>query len=198
MLSSTPVSAVQFVKNCLVKLGPRNPLVRTVLRMHARQHGFHLSYSSDAIRLRRGQQLMVLNQKQFVQVPIMLECFDLFFASIRSSQMSGMDLLDFSKPQEWSRPLGTMVAGQETGSVSVGGPINTPDLIFSAATVEPLLRAFDKQSGAEVWKGALPAPAQSTPMTYLSNHKQFIVVCAGGHGAIGTPQGDAVVAFSLN
>ena len=100
--------------------------------------------------------------------------------------------------KEWSRPLGTMVAGKETGSVNVGAPITTADLILSAATVEPLLRAFDKQTGAEPWKGALPAPAQSTPMTYMANGKQFIVVCAGGHGAIGTPQGDAVVAFALS
>jgi quinoprotein glucose dehydrogenase len=91
-----------------------------------------------------------------------------------------------------------MVAGKETGSVNVGAPITTADLILSAATVEPLLRAFDKQTGAELWKGALPAPAQSTPMTYMANGKQFIVVCAGGHGAIGTPQGDAVVAFALS
>ena len=100
--------------------------------------------------------------------------------------------------KEWARPLGTMVAGKETGSVSVGGPISAAGLIFSAATVEPLLRVFDKQMGAELWKGALPAPAQSTPMTYMTHGRQFIVVCAGGHGAIGTPQGDAVVAFALN
>ena len=98
MLSSTPVSAVQFVKNCLVKLGPRNPLVRTALRMHARQHGFQLAYLSDGIQIRRGQRVMVLNEKQFVQVPIMLDCFDLFFSTIRTSKLKGVDVLDFSRP----------------------------------------------------------------------------------------------------
>ena len=98
MLSSTPVSAVQFVKNCLVKLGPRNPLVRTALRMHARQHGFYLCYLPDGIHIRRGRQVMILSEKQFVQVPIMLECFDLFFATIGSNKVNGADVLDFSRP----------------------------------------------------------------------------------------------------
>lgn len=43
----------------------------------------------------------------------------------------------------WSQPLGTMIPGQHTGSVSVDGPIVTAGgLVFSAATVEPCLRAF--------------------------------------------------------
>jgi quinoprotein glucose dehydrogenase len=90
-----------------------------------------------------------------------------------------------------------MILGKETGSVSVGGPISMADLIVSAATVEPLIRAYDKKTGAEVWKADLPAPAQATPMTFELGNKQYLVVCAGGHGAIGTPQGDAVVAFSF-
>jgi quinoprotein glucose dehydrogenase len=99
--------------------------------------------------------------------------------------------------KEWSRPLGTMIAGKETGSVSLGGPISAADLIFSAATVEPLLRAYNKKDGAEVWRAALPAPAQATPMTYQMDGKQYLVICAGGSRAIGTRQGDAVVAFSF-
>jgi quinoprotein glucose dehydrogenase len=90
-----------------------------------------------------------------------------------------------------------MIAGKETGSVSLGGPISAADLIFSAATVEPLLRAYNKKDGAEVWRAALPAPAQATPMTYQMDGKQYLVICAGGSGAIGTRQGDAVVAFSF-
>ena len=36
-------------------------------------------------------------------------------------------------------------------------------------TREPYLRAYDSGNGAELWKGELPFPAQSTPMTYESN-----------------------------
>ncbi len=99
--------------------------------------------------------------------------------------------------KEWSRPIGTMVNGKETGSITLGGPIIAGELVISAATVEPVIRAFEKRNGAELWKAALPAPAQSTPMTYLAGGRQFIVVCAGGSGIIGSAQGDAVVAFAF-
>jgi quinoprotein glucose dehydrogenase len=34
-------------------------------------------------------------------------------------------------------------------------------------------------------------------MTYTSKGKQYIVIAAGGHGKLGTKQGDYVVAFTL-
>ena len=61
------------------------------------------------------------------------------------------------------------------------------------------LRAFDIETGEELWKGRLPAGGQATPMTYRlrDDSKQYIVIAAGGHGRMGTKLGDAVVAFSL-
>jgi quinoprotein glucose dehydrogenase len=99
---------------------------------------------------------------------------------------------------QWERPLGTMVKGAETGSLNLGGPIVTHGgLIFVAAVREPVLRAYDKTSGNLVWTGQLPVPAQSTPMTYEIDGKQYVVIAAGGHGGFGTPQGDSLVAFAL-
>jgi quinoprotein glucose dehydrogenase len=34
-------------------------------------------------------------------------------------------------------------------------------------------------------------------MTYRVGGKQYVVIAAGGHGKLGTKQGDYVVAFSL-
>src|SRR4029453_11320879 len=61
------------------------------------------------------------------------------------------------------------------------------------------LRAFDVETGRELWKGRLPAGGQATPMTYRSteNGRQFVVIAAGGHGRLGTDIGDSVVAFTL-
>jgi glucose dehydrogenase len=60
------------------------------------------------------------------------------------------------------------------------------------------LRAFDTQTGTELWKGRLPAGGQAMPMTYLGrNGKQFVVIAAGGHGKLGTTPGDSVIAYSL-
>jgi quinoprotein glucose dehydrogenase len=70
-------------------------------------------------------------------------------------------------------------------------------LVFTAAAMDTFFRAFDAQTGKELWKAELPASAQSTPMTYRTGNKQYVVICAGGHGKLGTKMGDSVVAFAL-
>jgi quinoprotein glucose dehydrogenase len=82
--------------------------------------------------------------------------------------------------------------------INLGGPIITAGgLVFTAAARDPYLRALDIDSGRELWKAELPASAQATPMTYLAGGKQYLVICAGGHGKLGSKQGDHVVAFAL-
>lgn len=84
-------------------------------------------------------------------------------------------------------------------SPTLGGPMITAGgLVFTAATMDTYLRAFDIANGKEVWKTELPASAQATPMTYSVGGKQYVVICAGGHGKLGTKMGDAVVAFALD
>jgi quinoprotein glucose dehydrogenase len=98
----------------------------------------------------------------------------------------------------WQTGFGAMGEGAPTGSPGFGGPIATAGgLIFSASTFDPHLRAFDADSGKEIWSAELPASAQSTPMTYEWNGKQYVVICAGGHGKLKTKMGDSVVAFAL-
>jgi quinoprotein glucose dehydrogenase len=98
----------------------------------------------------------------------------------------------------WQTTLGTLVAGKQTGTRNVGGPIATAGgIVFSAASEQPFLRAFDSDTGKELWKGELPVPAQATPMSYVIGGKQYVVVASGGHSAFGTSQSDSVVAFSL-
>jgi quinoprotein glucose dehydrogenase len=70
-------------------------------------------------------------------------------------------------------------------------------LIFSAAAKDPHLRAFDTNTGKELWSVELPASAQSTPMTFEWEGRQYVVICAGGHGKMQSKMGDAVVAFTL-
>jgi quinoprotein glucose dehydrogenase len=107
----------------------------------------------------------------------------------------------------WQVPLGsTEVMGpwfaptREFGTPNMGGPIATAgDLVFVGAAMDSYLRAFDAESGRELWKHKLPAGGQATPMTYRAGrkHRQFVVIAAGGHGALKTPRGDYVVAFAL-
>jgi quinoprotein glucose dehydrogenase len=106
----------------------------------------------------------------------------------------------------WSVPLGVIPSLANTpgsdrwGSPTLGGPITTGGgLVFVAGTMDDNLRAFDIRSGAELWKGKLPAGGQATPMTYRSpgSGRQIVVISAGGHGGLGTTLGDYVVAFAL-
>jgi quinoprotein glucose dehydrogenase len=104
--------------------------------------------------------------------------------------------------KKWQVPLGEVPLGNGKsipGALSMGGPMVTGGgLIFIGATVtEQKLRAYDIETGRELWSADLPASAQSTPMTYSVNGKQYIVICAGGHGKVGNKMGDSVVAFAL-
>jgi quinoprotein glucose dehydrogenase len=104
----------------------------------------------------------------------------------------------FSGKQVWDVPLGTLVPDKQTGSINLGGPMITAGgLVFTSAAMDLYLRAFDIETGKEVWKYPLPAGGQATPMTYTLNGKQYLVIAAGGHGKLGTKQGDYVLAFSL-
>jgi quinoprotein glucose dehydrogenase len=104
----------------------------------------------------------------------------------------------FSGKELWDVPLGTMVPNQQTGSINLGGPMVTAGgLVFTSAAMDSYFRAFDIESGKELWKYELPAGGQATPMTYTLNGKQYVVIAAGGHGKLGTKQGDYVLAFAL-
>jgi quinoprotein glucose dehydrogenase len=85
--------------------------------------------------------------------------------------------------------------------LSLGGPIVTAGgLVFIAGTFDPYLRAFDAETGNELWKARLPVSGHATPMTYrvTPTGKQYVVIAAGGHGKVdGEPLGDSLVAFTL-
>jgi quinoprotein glucose dehydrogenase len=55
-----------------------------------------------------------------------------------------------------------------------------------------MLRAYDKTTGHEVGAVYIPAPQSGSPMTYLLNGRQYIVVAIGG----GNYSGE-LVAFRL-
>jgi quinoprotein glucose dehydrogenase len=85
------------------------------------------------------------------------------------------------------------------GTPQVGGTVVTRGgLIFAGATLDAYLRAYDLQTGRELWKARLPAGGQATPMTFQSDDRQFVVIAAGGHAVLGTKAGDYVLAYALD
>jgi quinoprotein glucose dehydrogenase len=82
--------------------------------------------------------------------------------------------------------------------VNLGGPITTAGgLIFIGASLDAYLRAFDTESGIQLWKHKLPAGGKATPMTYLgADGRQYIVIAAGGDGKA-WGKADSIMAFAL-
>lgn len=98
----------------------------------------------------------------------------------------------------WEVPFGDGPLGPEGGHLNMGGPIATAGgLVFIGASLDGRFRAFDLESGEELWSVELPRAAIATPMTYEADGRQFVVVAAGGHGKAGLETGDWVVAFAL-
>jgi quinoprotein glucose dehydrogenase len=107
----------------------------------------------------------------------------------------------------WQVPLGS-TAGyapwwmpvRTFGLPHVGGPVITGgNLVFIGAAADGYLRAFDVETGRELWRHRLPAGGQATPMTYRAGPRmrQLVVIAAGGNGVLGTPRGDWLEAFAL-
>jgi quinoprotein glucose dehydrogenase len=107
----------------------------------------------------------------------------------------------------WDVPLGTdegldkiglpkLPAG--SGMVNLGGAITTAGgLVFIGSTVDHYFRAFDVETGRELWKAKLPAGGKATPMTYLGKDgRQYVAIAAGGDGKA-WGMADSVVAFAL-
>lgn len=104
----------------------------------------------------------------------------------------------------WQVPLGTIERISHLplelrfGTPNRGGPLATGGgLVFIGATMDDAFRAFDTSTGEELWRAPLPAGGQATPMTYLADGRQYVVIAAGGHDTMDTTRGDYIVAYAL-
>jgi quinoprotein glucose dehydrogenase len=108
----------------------------------------------------------------------------------------------------WDRPLGTarrngpfnLPTGLPfaIGTPNNGGAVTTASgLIFIAAATDDLLRAIDERTGKVLWSVPLPAGGQATPIVYQQDGREYLVMFAGGHHFMETPEGDSVIAYAL-
>jgi quinoprotein glucose dehydrogenase len=87
-----------------------------------------------------------------------------------------------------------------TGTSNLGGPLVTAGgLVFIGATNDARFRAFDKETGQELWVTKLNASAHAAPMTFRGRRsgRQFVVIAAGGGNKYNAGYGDELVAFAL-
>ncbi|MFP5435854.1 MAG: PQQ-binding-like beta-propeller repeat protein, partial [Alphaproteobacteria bacterium] len=110
----------------------------------------------------------------------------------------------------WSRLLGT---SRDSGPLAlptfvpipmgvpnIGGSVATASgLTFIGATQEHAFRSYDTATGRLLWKARLPAGGNASPSSYWSNAsgRQFVVIAAGGHGAMLSGSSDQLIAYAL-
>lgn len=105
----------------------------------------------------------------------------------------------------WRVPLGeleelTKKGMPITGSQTLGGAtVTAGGLVFVAGTEDEKLRAFDADTGKELWQAKLPFAGTAAPAVYEVNGRQFVVITATGGGRVGgaSGSGDTYVAFAL-
>ncbi|MFT4102544.1 MAG: membrane-bound PQQ-dependent dehydrogenase, glucose/quinate/shikimate family [Burkholderiaceae bacterium] len=114
-----------------------------------------------------------------------------------------------SRKIAWQVPAGT---AQELGPLGIklglpltlgmptyaGTSTTAGGLVFFAGTQDYYLRAYDAETGEELWRFALPVGASATPMSYVSpvDQRQYVLISVGG-AARSKAVGDYVMAFAL-
>ena len=108
----------------------------------------------------------------------------------------------------WQTPLGFYKElkkdGIITGTENFGGATATlGGLVFVGGTMDKQFRAFDSDTGEELWSYELPFIGSAPPTSYEINNEQYIVVPASGGTTLKinynnlVELGDAIVAFKL-
>ena len=104
----------------------------------------------------------------------------------------------------WRVPLGEYPALTQaglalTGTENYGGPIVTATgLLFIGATIyDRQLRAYDAAKGKVLWQATLPQAGVATPITYMAQGRQFVVIATSNARDPKSPAGSGYSAFAL-
>jgi quinoprotein glucose dehydrogenase len=98
----------------------------------------------------------------------------------------------------WS--TSTSTRDGDPGSHGYGPALVTASgLVFHGGTQLPVLRVHDIATGQRLATFDLPAGLHAGPISYKLSPggAQFLVVAPGGHAGVGSPIGDAVIAYTL-
>lgn len=171
------------------------------------------------------EQLDAINAKSFQESPGNNQGFrvqaGLPYGAIKDPWMSALEQPCIAPPWgfisaidlrtrevRWSRPFGT---GYDSGPLGIASKlrfeIGTPSdatgvataggVTFIGAAIDRFMRAYNSESGELLWEERLPAGNQASPLTYVSEGRQYVVAVVGGHDRIPTKLGDSIIAWAL-
>jgi glucose dehydrogenase len=105
--------------------------------------------------------------------------------------------------QQWGQlaavniDTGKVVWKVKTPQPLIGGTLATAgDIVFNGEG-NGWFKAFDARTGKELWKFNVGAGANSPPVSYMVNGKQYIAVAAGGNTQLDFKRGNSVFVFAL-
>ncbi|MGH0031094.1 MAG: pyrroloquinoline quinone-dependent dehydrogenase [Myxococcota bacterium] len=140
--------------------------------------------------------------RELLLSPLGLPCIGPPWGTLAAVDLRSGDVR-WQVPHGSIRDLAPVPLPLDWGVPGTGGPIVTSGgLVFIAGAMDDYLRAYDVETGEELWKGRLPAGGQATPMSYRvafqdGSARQYVVIAAGGHARAGTTLGDHLVAFAI-
>jgi quinoprotein glucose dehydrogenase len=109
---------------------------------------------------------------------------------------------------KWKIPLGEVPELARKGITNTGaqfpkgGPVVTAGGLVFTQTRDRKVRAFDEDTGKELWQAELPAALEGVPAVYEANGREYVVFCAAapdaGYGKSPETIHGAYVAFALD
>ncbi len=103
----------------------------------------------------------------------------------------------------WRKPFGMsqrygFYMPESWGSPTIGGPaITAGGLVFIGATMDGMVRAYDLQTGEELWSDLTEAPSVSNPAVYEHEGAQYVAFVSGGNSILKPSVGDMVSVYRL-
>ncbi|MBY6005117.1 PQQ-binding-like beta-propeller repeat protein [Salipiger bermudensis] len=103
----------------------------------------------------------------------------------------------------WRKPFGSsqrygFYMPEMWGSPTIGGPaVTASGLIFIGATMDAKVRAYDLQTGEELWEDLTEAPAVANPAIYEHEGAQYVAFVSGGNSILKPSVGDMVSVYRL-
>jgi quinoprotein glucose dehydrogenase len=104
---------------------------------------------------------------------------------------------------KWQVPLGDVPHLVQQGILNTGssawirgGPAITAGGLIFVVTGDKL-RAYDKDTGKELWAGQLPGRGDGTPAVYQAGGRQFVVVSGQSTDALGNPTGSPAAYYTF-
>jgi alcohol dehydrogenase (cytochrome c) len=85
----------------------------------------------------------------------------------------------------------------KTQQPMIGGILATAGGVVFTGEGNGLFRAYDSETGSELWRFQAGAGVNAPPSSYTVGGKQYIVVAAGGNTQLDYKRGNTLIAFSL-